>query len=142
LVSIMFSLSATSRNFRQLLDVRRGPDEHAPKAEVVDGALGLDHRSFRVLERHGPDAEEPRRVSRAVLGDPVVVCTLAVGDELDVMQRRDRVHGPEEHRQRRVQHRNVDAVAVHVGETSVRVVATGHPDALQQVVQLAGGHAH
>ena len=77
----------------------------------------------------------------AILGDPVVVRALAVEHELDVVERVDRVIRSEEQRRRRVEHGDVDAVTVHVGDAGVGIVATRDAQALEQVVELLRGHA-
>ena len=64
-----------------------------------------------------------------------------VGDEVDVVQRLDRVARTEEHRLARVQHRDVDAVGVHVGEPRLGVVAALALQADREIVELLRGHA-
>ena len=93
------------------------------RPELVHRALGFGDRELGRLQRHPADREQARGVRGAELGDPVVVRADAVGDELDVLERGDRVDRTEEHRLRRVQHRGVDAVAVELRDPRVRVVA-------------------
>ena len=126
---------------RQLVDVRRRADEHALQPPLPHRALGFHHRERGRLERHARHREQPSRMRGAILGDPVVVRALAVEHELDVVERVDRVVRPEEQRRRRVEHGDVDAVAVHVGDAGVGIVAARDAQALEHVVELLRRHA-
>ena len=126
---------------RQLVDVRRRPHEHAAQARRATACSTSAHA--RATSCSGTAATPNSRVGSCAqnVGEPVVVRALAVGDELDVVQRGDLVARTEEHREARVQHDRVDAVGVHVGEARLRVVAARPAQPFEQVVELARRHA-
>ena len=124
---------------RELVDVGRRTHEHAAQPGG-DGVLDLRARRGDVLQRHGRHAEQARRLVGTEVGQPVVVRTLAVGDERGVVQRRDLVGRSEEHREARVEHDRVDAVGVEIGDPGLGLVTARPAQPFHQVVELARRH--
>ena len=88
--------------------------ERPDMAELAGGAGQLVHRRLRVLPWQGREGTEPGRVGPDRAGHPVVDRprqAWCVGD------------GGELHRVAAGQHLHVDAVAVHVGQAAIAVVA-------------------
>ncbi len=92
-----------------------GPDEARHQAELVDAAPELARRRHRVLQGEHGRPEEPARVGGAVPGQPLVVGGRQDHGRGGVLEER------EVQPDGRVQHRLVDAFAVHVAQPGGRV---------------------
>ena len=118
------SLSASQTRSSSGADRQRavGPaaDQSAPHARPAEDPLDLgDGRlGAAAIGQQGQPGEAVRRVLD-VLGQPVVVGADHRQVVLGVLVGDDRVRQP----RRRIQHLGIDAVAVHLGEADLRVVA-------------------
>jgi GH25 family lysozyme M1 (1,4-beta-N-acetylmuramidase) len=86
----------------------RSPTAHGT---VSDHAVGFDARVVDPLEWQRRRALQPRRVGRAVVGQPVVVRTTEGVAQLAV------IHRIEAERDHAVEHGDVDTFEVHVLES-------------------------
>ena len=117
-----------------------GPREGAAQTELADGATRLGRRGGGSCNGSAADADQPRGVSGAVLGDPVVVDAARCNGELRILDAPPRLK-PETG----VQHRDVDALGVEhlaararieAGRVEVLVVACRCPRFSKEVPAL------
>ena len=129
---------------RQLVDVGRRADRtHLAARGSFTARLGLGDRELGRPGAAPPAIANSRRGCAAQYSaTQSLYARWQSSDELDVVERVDRIVRAEEQRRRRVEHGDVDAVAVHVGDAGVGVVTAGDAQALEQVVELLRGHAH
>ena len=98
---------------------RVGTHEHAHHPELAHRPFRFDRCALRILARHHRDAFQPRRIGRAEPGEPVVVRAADRRCERGV-----EVVGREcEQSERRIQHGDVDALAIHAVELASGIEA-------------------